>query len=245
MFVLVATGLVLVACGSGGLKLPADAAATELFEEANALYADGKWRKAAEAYDTILRNYPTSPHLPEARLGLGRAYYEQGRTETLVLAIDAFRNFMTYHPSHPSVDYAQLMIGMSYVGMMRSPDRDQANSKAALVALETFMEDYPESSFLVKARENMQTVIDSLARHELQVAQFQIDRGMTEAAQARCHYTLRTYPQTGWRCALLYTLGEAYREGGDDAQARVTFERVLQDHPDCEYADKARDRLRS
>lgn len=244
LLVVLAAGVVLAACSSGGLKLPADAAGTELFEEANALAAAGKWRQAGEAYDALLRNYPTSPHLPEARLGLGRAYYEQGRVETLILAIDAFRNFMTYHPSHPSVDYAQLMVGMSYVQMMRSPDRDQANSRAALEAFEVFMEDYPGSSYMEEARQNLQIAVDALARHEMQVAEFQIGRGMYEAAQARCHYALRTYPQTSWRCGILYTLGEAYRKGGDAGQARATFERLLQDDPDCEYAEKARGRLK-
>lgn len=245
LLVVVVCGLLLPACGSGGLKLPADADATELFEEANALAADGKWRQAAERYDALLRNYPTSPHLPDSRLGLGRAYYEQGRPENLVMAVDAFRNFMTYHPSHPSVDYAQLMVGLSYVRMMRTPDRDQANTKQALAALQVFIEDYPDSQYVETARENIQIAIDSLARHEFDVATYLVSRDMNEAAQARCHYALRTYPQTAWRCAILYTLGEAYRAADDAGQARSAYERVLQDHPDCEYADKARDRLDS
>jgi outer membrane protein assembly factor BamD len=232
------------ACGgSNAVRLAADAAGTELYEQGQQFTAEEKWRQAGEAYDALLRNYPTSPFLPDARLGLGRAYYEQGRSGTLLLAIDAFRNFMTYHPSHPQVDYAQLMVGMSYVKMMRSTDRDQTNSRRAMEAFQIFMEDYPESSYIEIARDNMQTAVDSIAGHELEVAEWQLGRNYYAAAQARAHYTLRKYPQTSRRCRVLYVLAEAYRRGGDEAQGRATYERILQEHPDCEYADEARERL--
>jgi TolA-binding protein len=75
------------------------------------------------------------------------------------------------------------------------------------------------------------------------VGEWQLGRGYYEAAQSRAHFALRKYPQTGWRCRILWLLGEAYRGAGDTDQARATYERVLQDHPDCEYADDARKRI--
>lgn len=235
--------LAVSACGSGGVRLASDAAGTELYEQGVEYAAQEKWRQSGEAYDMLLRNYPTSPYLAEARLGLGRAYYEQGRQDTLVLAVDAFRNFMTYHPSSPQVDYAQLMIAMSYSRMIRTADRDQTNTRRALDAFQIFFEDYPDSSYAETARENMQIAIDRLALHELEVGEWQLGRGYYEAAQSRAHYALRKYPQTGWRCRILWLLGEAYRRDDAQAQATAIYERILQEHPDCEYADDARKRI--
>jgi len=240
---MIALAILVAACSSKGVRLASDAAGTELYEQGQEYTQAEKWRQAGEAFDTLLRNYPTSPYLPEARIGLGRAYYEQGRADSLLLAVDAFRNFMTYHPSHPQVDYAQLMIAMSYSRMMRSPDRDQSNTERAKQAFEIFLEDYPASPYDAMARENLQIAVDALARHELEVGEWQLSRGYYEAAQSRAHFALRKYPQTAWRCRILWLLGESYRGAGDVAQARATYERVLQDHPDCEYADDARKRI--
>ena len=235
--------MVTTACGSGGMILPTDPAGTELFEEAQANMAAEKYRQASVGFDTLLRNYPTSPHLPEARIGLGRSYYEQGRMDTFLLSIDAFRNFLTYHPSHEQVDYAQLMISLSYMGLARSPDRDQSNTKRALDALDVFMEDYPNSSYREIAVTNRLQVVDTLAAHELQVAAWQLGRKSYEASRARAHYALRKYPESTRSCELLFTIGESHQREGDAAQARVYYERLVRDHADCGRADEARKRL--
>lgn len=232
------------ACGSSQLVLPADSAGTELFQQSQALMEDEKWGKAAEGFDTLLRNYPTSPHLPQARLALGRSYYEKDSTSSLILAVDAFRNFLTYHPSHGQVDYSQLMIAMSYMSMMRSPDRDQSQAVEALRAFEIFFEDYPDSLYGEEARTRMQLVVDNLSEHELKVAEFQMSRGRYSAARERAQYALRKYAATSHGCDFVWIVGETHRRQGDSRQATIYFQRVLDDHPDCERAAGVRENLR-
>jgi len=240
---LVAVGAV-AACGGEPLVLPADSAGTELFQQSQGLMEQEKWSKAAEGFDTLLRNYPTSPHLPQARLALGRAYYEQDRTSSLILAVDAFRNFLTYHPSHGQVDYAQLMIAMSYMSMMRSPDRDQSQAVEALRAFEIFFEDYPESLYGEEARTQMQVVVDNLSEHELKVAEFQMSRGRYSAARARANFALRKYLATSHRCEFVWIVGETHRRQGDSRQATIYFQRILDEHPDCARVEEVRENLR-
>ncbi len=230
----------LAGCGSGDVVLPADPAGTALFQHGQELLEQEKWSRAAEAFDTLLRNYPTSPHLPAARLGLGRAYYEQNRSDTLLLAVDAFKNFITFHPSHPQVDYAQLMVAMSYMRLMRAPDRDQSYTKQALEEFEAFMEDYPDSSYRDMARENMQRVIDTLADHELRVARFYLGRHRWAAARARCDYALRKYPTSSHRCDILFAAGEAMRRAGKPEEAAAYYRQLVEQHGDCPRAADAR-----
>lgn len=231
------------ACGSGQLQLPADAAGTDLFQQGQQFVTEEEWSNAARAFDTLLRNYPTSPFLPDARLGLGRAYYEQDRSDTLLLAIDAFKNFLTYHPSHEQVDYSQLMVAMSYMQLMRAPDRDQFYTREALDEFEAFMEDYPESSYRQFGVDNMRLVVDTLAAHELGIAKFQIGRKRFEASRLRSEYALRKYPTTGHRCELLYTLAEALRRQGDVARAKGYYEQLVAEHADCDRVRDAQKRL--
>jgi len=236
-------GLAAWGCASAPMVLPSDTAGTALFEQAQGFLADGKNRQAAQAFDTLLRNYPTSPHLPEARIGLGRAYYEHGRTTLVLLAVDSFRNFITYHPSHPQVDYAQLMIALSFARLMRSPDRDQSQTREALRAYEEFLEDYPDSRYRDLADDNMREVVDTLAQHEIQVANFQLERNRYSAARQRAHYALRSYPQTSYRCELINLLAESYWREGDAQQAGDYYQRLVDELPDCKYAAEARKRL--
>ncbi len=236
-------GLVVWGCGSAGMVLPSDTTGTELFEQAQGFLDDGKNRQAAEAFDTLLRNYPTSPHLAEARIGLGRAYYEHRRSDTLLLAVDSFRNFLTYHPSHEQVDYAQLMIAMSFSRLMRSADRDQSQTRQALRAYQEFHEDYPDSRYRDLAEQNMLEVVDTLTQHEIQVATFQLGRERFGASRQRAHYALRNYPQTSFRCDLLNLLAESYWREGDARQAGDYYQRLVDEHPDCNHAGDARERL--
>ena len=239
----VAVALGVTGCGGPDLRLAADTAGTVLYEQGQQALLDEDWSKAVSAFDTLLRNYPTSPHLADARLGLGRAYYEQGRLDTLLLAVDSFQNFLTYHPANQHGDYAQLMIGLSYASMMSSPDRDQSNTLYARDAFQAFLEDYPDSPHVPIAQENLQRATDNLAEHELRVAKFLLGRGQYEAGRERCHYAIRNYPRSSLQCELIYTLAEAHRQEGEQERANSYYERVLAEHPQCEFAADARKRL--
>ncbi|NKB90151.1 MAG: outer membrane protein assembly factor BamD [Acidobacteria bacterium] len=241
---IVTLAFLVAACGSEPLALPADSAGTQLFEQSRAFMEEGEWSKASEGFDTLLRNYPTSPHLPQARLSLGRSYYEQDRTSTLILAVDAFRNFLTYHPSHGQVDYAQLMIAMSYLSMMRSPDRDQSQAVEALRAFEIFFEDYPGSPYAEQAQESMQRVVDNLSEHELGVADFQMSRGRYSAARQRAIFALRKYGTTSLRCEFVWIIGESHRRQGDRRQATTYFQQIVDEHAECERVRDASEWLR-
>ena len=243
-----AVGLVIsvavVGCGPSGPVLSADPTGTSLFEEGKLALDEENWNGAAKALDTLLKNYPASPYLAEARLGLGLAYYEQARADTLILGIDAFQGFLTYHPTHPRADYAQYMVGMSYMRQMRSADRDQLETRNALGAFDRFVEMFPDSSLMPEALKQRQVALDRLADSELRVARWQLDaRGLWEAAASRAEEILATYPDSSFRCDLLFLLGESYKEGQQLGEAVEYYEEVVDDYPDCEFAQLAGERL--
>ncbi len=243
-----AVGVVLavsaVGCGPSGPVLSADPTGTSLFEEGKLALDEEDWRKAGNALDTLLKNYPASPYLAEARLGLGLAYYEQARPDTLILGIDAFQGFLTYHPTHPRADYAQYMVGMSYMRQMRSADRDQLETRNALRAFDRFNEMFPDSSLRPEALKQRQVALDRLADSELRVARWQLDaRGLWQAAASRADEILETYPGSSFKCDLLFLLAESYKEGQKWGEAVEYYEDVVSNHPDCEYAQLAAERL--
>ncbi len=44
---------------------------------------------------------------------------------TCLLAANEFREFLTFYPTHPRADYAQLQLARSYTEQMLAPERDQ------------------------------------------------------------------------------------------------------------------------
>lgn len=239
--------VLLVAAGCAGASplLTSDPAGTPLFEQGQDSLVARKWGDAVTVFDTLLRNYPSSPYLAEARLGLGRAHYEQGRVESLIMAIDAFQGFLTYHPTHEFVDYAQYMVAMTYVRQMRSPDRDQAPTRSAITAFELFLDSYPDSPLHGAVVQERKNAIDSLASHELQVARWQANRELDwDAAIDRVKFALEAYPETTLKCDLLFTMAEAYEEGEQFEDAIRYYEQVTNEYPDCELVEDAQKRIR-
>lgn len=236
--------IAVVGCGPSGPVLSADPTGTTLFEEGKLALDQENWNGAAKALDTLLKNYPASPYLAEARLGLGLAYYEQARADTLILGIDAFQGFLTYHPTHPRADYAQYMVGMSYMRQMRSADRDQLETRNALGAFDRFVEMFPDSSLMPEALKQRQVALDRLADSELRVARWQLDaRGLWEAAASRAEEILEIYPDSSYQCDLLFLLGESYKQGQNLGEAVEYYEEVVNNYPDCEFAQLAGERL--
>ncbi len=243
---LLAGVVVLTGCGGGQAPLlTADPSGTILFEQGQDALVEGKWAAAVTAFDSLLKNYPSSPYLAEARLGLGRAYYEQGRPENLIMAIDSFQSFLTYHPSHEHVDYAQYMVGMAYQKQMKTPDRDQTPTRQAIAMFETFVDTYPASPLYEAAVAARLAAVDALAAHELQVAEWQAKRERDwDAAVDRVNWALEHYPETTLKCPLIFTLAQAYKKGEKYEDAVRYYEQVINEYPDCEQVDDAEKSLR-
>jgi outer membrane protein assembly factor BamD len=241
----VALTMFATACSGASPLLTADPTGTLLFEQGQDALVAEDWKDAVTAFDTLLRNYPSSPFLAEARLGMGRGYYEQGKVETLIMAIDSFQGFLTYHPSHEFVDYAQYMVGMTYVEQMRTADRDQGPTRQAIEAFDRFISSYPDSPLLESAVAQRQAAIDRLAEHEYQVARWQAGRNEDwDAAIDRAEFALDSYPETSLKCQLYFVLGEAHKQGKQFEDAVRYYEQVVNEYPDCEYVDDAKERLR-
>jgi outer membrane protein assembly factor BamD len=83
-----------------------------------------------------------------------------------------------------------------------------------------------------------------LARHELYVARFYMDRDAWEGAAGRLRTLLATYAGSGLEPKALLLLGQVYLELSDRAQARQAFGELLERYPDAAEAADARTELR-
>src|SRR4051812_32371908 len=78
-----------------------------LFDRGTQALTNKKWLTAREFFKEIVETYTQSTYRPDAKLGMGDTYLGERTPESLVLAINEFREYLTFYPTNPRADYAQ------------------------------------------------------------------------------------------------------------------------------------------
>src|SRR5919107_1587721 len=65
-----------------------------LFERGQQELKERNWLRSREFFRQIVDNYPQSPFRPDAKLAVGDTYIGEDTTESLLLAINEFREFL-------------------------------------------------------------------------------------------------------------------------------------------------------
>jgi outer membrane protein assembly factor BamD len=237
-------GLLAVGCAHGG---PADLATLTsnsdqvIWEAGQKALKKHDFEAARQHFKRIIEAFPQSEFGPAARLAVGDAYFQEGGTANYILAIGAYREFLTLFPSHPKSDYAQLQVAESYFKQRNGPDRDQTPTQHALEEYQRLVDIFPKSPLAEAARARITECRQSLARAEFLAGYFyQRTRQACRAAIARYEALLKDYPDYGRTDEVLFRLGECLTLTGRGAEALPHLARLLKDHPQSEYADEAR-----
>src|SRR5919201_1680057 len=131
-----------------------------LFDKGTEALNKKKWLTAREFFKQVTETYTQSAFRPDAKLGIGDTYLGEGTSEALVLAINEFREFLTFYPTNRRADYAQFKLGMAHFRQMRAPQRDQTETREAIKEFETFVARYPTSSLMPEAKAKLREARD-------------------------------------------------------------------------------------
>lgn len=204
------------------------------------------WDNARQHFKRIIEGFPQSEFGPAARLALGDTYSREGGTANYILAVSAYRDFLTLYPSHPRADYAQFQVAEGFLKQSNPPDRDQTPTHTALAEYQRLLEFYPQSSYVETTRQRVADCRQRLARHEFLVGSFyQRTRRACKAAIARFELVLAEYPDYTGTDEVLLRLGACLAQSGRGAEAQPQLARLLQDYPQSAFADDARGLLKT
>jgi outer membrane protein assembly factor BamD len=214
-----------------------------LFTRGEEEFKERNWLRAREYFRQIVDNYPQSPLRPDAKLYVGDTYIGEDTTESLLLAINEFREFLTFYPTNPRADYAQFRLSFAYSEQMLSADRDQSATRDTIKELEVFIERYPNSQYLPEARKLMRAARDRLSESSYRVGLTYFRMKWYTGAINRFREVLKVDPDYSGRDAVYYYLAESLRLENKKAEALPYYERLLQEFEQSEHIENTRRRI--
>jgi outer membrane assembly lipoprotein YfiO len=234
--------VLLPACASSNLDLeklssPSDdvvwAAAQEAVENRD-------WESARQYFRRIIDAFPQSQYQARSRIGLADTYKEQGGVGNYILAVSAYREFLTLYPSAPEAAYAQFQSAEAYFKQINSPDRDQTATVQALDEFQRLLDVYPNSEYVEVGRKRIRECRQTLARSAFDVGYFyQRTRKAWRAAIGRYEQVLRDYPDYEKLDEVLFRLGEALAATLRFKEALPVLSRLKEEYPESRWIPKA------
>jgi outer membrane protein assembly factor BamD len=234
------------ACASGPKKPPVGIQDPDKFlvdrgtEELNKKH----WLTAREYFRQLMDSYPQSTYRADAKLGLADTYLGEGTAESTVLAINEYREFLSFYPIHKRAYYAQFKLGMSHFYQMHGPDRDQTETQDAIAELTTFVQRYPtkeENPLLDEGRARLREARDRLSDADYRVAYFYLrTQKFPPAAIDRFHAILKGDPEYSRRDAVYFYLAQALLKVKREAEALPYLDRLITEFESSEYLEQAR-----
>jgi outer membrane protein assembly factor BamD len=214
-----------------------------LFDKGTEALNDKKWLTAREFFRQVTESYTQSPYRPDAKLGIGDTYLGEGTAEALVLAINEFREFLTFYPTNRRADYAQYKLGMSHFRQMRAAQRDQTETREAIREFENFVTRYPDSELMPEVKTKYREARDRLSESDYLVGYFYFRQRWYPGAIVRLKALLKDDPEYTGRDAVFYHLAESLARTRKEAEALPYFERLVQEFESSEYLPLAQKRI--
>jgi len=213
-----------------------------LFDKGTAALNSKKWLTAREFFKQVTETYTQSPFRPDAKLGIGDTYLGEGTAEALVLAINEFKEFLSFYPTHARADYAQLKLGMAHYKQMRHPQRDQTETREAIKEFDAFVARYPSSSLLPEGKQHLREARDRLSQSDYLVGYFYYRQKWYVGAIDRFKGVLKDDPEYTGRDAVYYYLADALVKSKLEAEALPYLEKLIAEFEQSEYLAEAQKR---
>jgi len=224
-----------------------------LFDRGTEALNGRKWFTAREFFKQLVETYTQSPYRPDAKLGLADTYLGENTAESLVLAQNEYTEFLSFYPTTKRAPYAQYKLGMVHFKQMRSPQRDQTETREAVRALQTFVDRYQNTTdleqrkvvdeLMPEVKTKLREARDRVSESDYEVGYYYYRARWYAGAIDRFQSILKDDPQFTRRDAVYFYLAESYEKGTLAASALPLYEKLVAEFEKSEYLEKARARI--
>lgn len=209
----------LIGCSAMNEDPQAGWSAEQLYEDAREALDNGEYERAVTAYTKLESRYPYGRYAQQAQLETAYAHYRANEPSSAVAAAD---RFIKMHPRHVNVDYAYYLRGLatfsqskgflSGIAKQDPAKRDPAGVRESFNYFKELVTRFPNSRYSPDALKRMTQLRNTLARHEIQAADYYLRRGTYLAAANRAKYVLENYQKATAIPDALVIMVKAYRK---------------------------------
>lgn len=218
-FLALCLALVVSACGKDDFDVMTGKSAEDLYFEAKTLLDKGNYQGALLNYRHLQTRFPFGRYAEQAQLEMAYAFYKAGQPEQALATAD---RFIRMYPTHPNVDYAFYIRGVTNyeqrVGFLekmmpsRVRDRDQTAAFESFQDFDELCRRFPDSRYAPDARQRMVFLRNNLSYYEIDVANYYLRRKAYVAAANRARFLIETYPASPEVGNALVVMHQAYTE---------------------------------
>jgi outer membrane protein assembly factor BamD len=217
----------------------ADWTAGEFYRNAEKELKSGDYETAIQHFETLESRFPFGPFAEQAQLEAGYAYYKFEEYDSAIAAAD---RFIKLHPTHAHVDYAYYLRGLASFHKKDTPLdalapqdpalRDPSSARQSFNYFAQLVKRYPNSRYASDATKRMEYLRNTLAEHEIHVAEYYFKRGAYVAVVNRAKYVVENYPQTPAVAQALSLLTQGYSKLKMEKLANDAKKVLLKNYPD-------------
>ncbi len=196
-----------------------DWSAQKLFSEASVALDIGDYEEAISLFEKLEARYPFGKYAMQGQLNTAYAYYRFSEPES---ALAALERFIRLYPNNPATAYAFYLKGLvnfnrslGFLDRFVPTDTSQRDPDAAVESYKDFAQvvaRWPNTEYADDARKRLIYLRNNLARHEVHVARYYLDRGAFLAAANRAKYVVENYQRTPAVKEALEIMIEAYEQ---------------------------------
>jgi len=226
------------ACATGPKKPPIGTLEPDkfLWERGTEQLSARHWLTGREYFRQLIDSYPQSTYRADAKLGMGDTYLGEGSIESNVLAINEYREFLSFYPNHKRADYAQFKIGMAHFYRMGGAERDQTETAAAILELSTFLQRFPNSALVAEATGRLREARDRYSDASYRVGYFYFrTQKWYPGAIERFLDILKNDPEYSNRDGVYYYLAQSLLKANRPAEALPYLDRLIVEFEQSEY----------
>jgi outer membrane protein assembly factor BamD len=171
-----------------------------VYQRGHRALLQGDYPLAIRVYEALMARYPFAAETRQSRLDVIYAYYKAGESDS---AIDAANTFISENPTHPRIDYAWYLKGLTDFERMPNfmerwfrvdlNQRPPTQARRSFLAFSTVVEQFPNSDYAHDARQRMVYLRNRLADYEIAVAKYYVNRGAYVAAAQRAKVAIEEF----------------------------------------------------
>lgn len=215
----------------------------ELYSKAHAALENADYDYAEKQYQRLIARFPSGDYNEQAQLDLAYAQYKDNKPDD---AYSTINRFIKTYPANKHVDYAYYLRGLinfdrtsGYIERFvyrenAQTRRDQGYNLQAFDDFSELSRRFPNSAYTADARQRMIFLRNTLAQHEIDVAEFYLRHKAYVASADRAQYVIEHYqesPQAGDALAILTRSYLSLKHKDLAAQSRKVLAMNYPNHP--------------